>query len=252
MPGTDQLTAYVAQEHWDSGYEGINLDLVNRLPEDDDVKVWLLKHFGTVNNKSCFEIGCFPGRYLNLFGELGYCVGGIDLTPGVENMLPEWFRKRGILTGEFTRLDVADLNFNRRYNVVFSAGFIEHFSHWKELIRLHTRISSEYVVIVTPNFRGIIQRFIHALFDRENFKRHNVSSMRPRAWARILEQEGFGIHFAGPIGRFGFWVEDQQRSELQERLLRMFRYQAGRILAKLPPNRFMAPYFGVVAKKVSG
>ncbi len=246
------MKLYVEQAHWDVGYENMDLDIVNILPEQDIIKCWLLDYIPSVENSSCFEIGCFPGRYLNVFGERGYKVSGIDLTPRVLQDLPAWFKKRGINTGVFQFKDVADLDYSQKYNVVFSMGFIEHFSNWKELVHTHARISNDYVVIVTPNFRGFIQRSIHLLFDLKNHKRHNIKSMNPGLWAQILEKEGFDILYKGSIGNFEFWVEDQPRSEFQKRLLRIIRNQLGKYLVKLSPNRFISPYFGVVAKKANG
>ena len=75
----------VPQEYWDKGYETLELDIA---PKDDTVRRWIELFFSNRGKGRCLEIGCFPGRYLAVFGELGYELNGIDLTPRVESDLP--------------------------------------------------------------------------------------------------------------------------------------------------------------------
>lgn len=76
----------VDQSYWDKGYEKTTFSIAG---DDKPIRNWIESFVKKANGK-CFEVGCFPGTYLAVFGGLGYVLNGIDLTPGVEKDLPEW------------------------------------------------------------------------------------------------------------------------------------------------------------------
>jgi SAM-dependent methyltransferase len=124
---------FCEQRLWDDGYVQAELFVA---PPDDLIRRWLQKHVPS-GQGSCLELGCFPGRYLAVLGELGYEVNGIDLTPRVEQDLKPWLQRQGYRVGEFIRDDVFTHAFRRRYDIVCSFGLIEHFEDWPGLLRRH-------------------------------------------------------------------------------------------------------------------
>lgn len=203
--------------------------------------------------KSVFEMGVYPGRFMVHFGKAGYELNGIDQTQYLPQM-EAWLRAQHFQTGRFLRQDVFDVDRSRKYSVVFSAGFIEHFTNFEELVQLHADLAAPggYVYITAPNFGGHIQHWLHRQLDQENLSRHYVPSMDVQRWVAVLERNGFEILESGYIGGFDFWAGDQPRSGWRKWLLKLIRWLLP-LLKKLPlpDTRLYSPECVVLARKKS-
>ena len=115
------------------------------------------------------EIGSFPGPHLATFGDLGYQLNDVDFCVDNEKGLPDWLRKEGFKTGEFSVSDFFEFQPKRQYDVACSFGFIEHFINYEEVIAKHASLVNDkgYLVITTPNFRGLIQNQLNKHFDKK-------------------------------------------------------------------------------------
>lgn len=238
-----------SQRYWDESYQGYQL----RPPAENDPLGDFIKFFFQGGAGTVLEIGCFPGGYLALFGQLGFILNGIDLNPGVSS-LKDWFQNMGFKVGDFHQVDFAEFQPREKYDAVASFGFIEHFTGWEDQIAKHAALVADggSLVITTPNFRGAVQRFLHVLFDRENYKRHFIPSMDPAAWSRILESLGFEVVFSGYFGKFDFWT-DYKKGSVGGFLKRACTYVLGKFLRVMlypfPPCGAYAPFCGIVARK---
>ena len=205
----------------------------------------------TVGN--CIEIGSFPGPFLTVFGDLGYTLNGIDFHPKNSKDLPEWLLSEGYKVNEFETGDFFNYPGTKKFDVVASFGFIEHFENFKEVILKHAELVNEngYIIITTPNFRGSIQYWLHKTFDKNNLKLHNVESMQPDIWASLLAVNGFDIKYKGFFGGFLFWRDIEQMNIFKEKLL----WIIVRIIPRLGKviwfeSAAFSGYCGVVAKKI--
>jgi SAM-dependent methyltransferase len=162
----------------------------------------------------------------------------------------DWFKGDGFNIGELRQGDVYDLSFEKKYDVVFSSGFIEHFTNFEEIIKTHCELVNEsgYVFITTPNFAGFIQKKLHSIFDKENLNKHYLPSMNPNKWAEILKKQGFDIINMGYMGGFDFWVGDQKRSFSQRLIIKAIRIFLP--LRWLPNSRSYSPEIYVIAQKI--
>ena len=149
-----------SQDYWDDAYA--NYSLHDKVGDDDIVKKWILNNVQKGNGLSCLEIGCFPGRYLTVMGDLGYTLSGVDLTPRVKDEFPEWLKSEGYSVGTFVQEDFFKFQPKQKFDLVCSFGFIEHFTNWESVLLKHIELINEtgYLVIETPNFRGWVQKFI--------------------------------------------------------------------------------------------
>lgn len=182
----------------------------------------LLRKFIPFNREgSCIEIGSFPGPFLTVFGDLGYTLNGIDFHQKNELELPRWLQGLGYKTGEFKTTDFFEYPISRKFDVVASFGFIEHFDNYKEVILKHAALVKPggYLALTTPNFRGEIQYWLHSTFDSNNLALHNLESMQPNLWASLLVDNGFEIKYQGHFGGFLFWRSPQQMGTLKKRSL---------------------------------
>lgn len=240
---------YVDQSHWDKGYEKIS---PTECTQEDPIR-WLLLNTLPKANLRSYELGCYPGRYLAVLGELGYELNGCDLTPKVYD-LSAWCQNRGYRVGTFEQRNVFATNENQHFDVVVSFGLIEHFENWEELFNRHIdRLGPDgYIVITTPNFRSAPMYLLHRILDSENLKIHNIASMNPSRWAKLAEDAGLEVVFKGGIGRFEFWADYQKRNILQKVLLKAVK--ATKCLWKFMPSGTLtfAPYYGIVARRKSG
>lgn len=234
---------------WDRLYDNLPLEIAGR---HKPVRQWI-EQWVPVGQGTCLEIGCYPGRYLAVFGELGYRLSGIDLSSRVKDVLPEWLSSQGYLLGDFHQEDFFKFCecTVESFDVVCSFGFIEHFSDWCEVLDLHANLVKEggLLVVSVPNFRGKIQRCLHEFFDSENLLRHNLQAMVPQDWAVFLTTKGFEVQFCGCFGRFDFWIDSKPS------LWRRIGWRGVKallpLLRMLPVSDHYAPHCGIIARKVN-
>jgi len=240
-----------AINYWESGYEKYHF---SPMPLDYPTVKLIYKYLNTPigeHPKTIFEIGVYPGRFIYHFGKLGYELNGIDQTQYLPALV-EWLKFNNFKTGSFDQADALTLNKEKQYDVVFSAGFIEHFECFEEIIDLHAKLVKPggHVYITAPNFGGSVQLKLHSLLDRENLKRHFIPSMDVKKWENILIKNNFEIIEAGYIGGIDFWVDQQKRSAGQKLLLSLIK-KAIELLRRinLPNNRAYSPECIIIAKK---
>ncbi len=236
-----------SQQYWDSAYRLHQFALTSK---SDTIRLWIENHFRPVTGKSCFEIGCFPGNYLSVFGELGYELNGIDVTPRVEKDMPEWLSGQHFKVGSISQADIFRFKSADKYDVVCSFGFIEHFKNWKEVIKIQAGLVKKggYIVIETPNFRGLLQHVLHYLLDHENLKRHYLPSMHPHKWEKILKPLGFEIIYCNYFEGFDYWFDKAPEEEWRKKLWEKLRYREARMRQWKPNNALYSPYCGLIAK----
>lgn len=239
-----------------SFWEGLNTSVSFTKPSTDNlIKKWILNYIPPANNNSCIEIGCFPGTYLTLFGDLGYELNGIDILSGTDTDLPQWLKNEKYKVGKFIRGDFLVHDFsNQKFDIVYSLGFIEHFTDWESVVVKHCSLVKQngFIILETPNFRGIIQRALHYWLDKKNLKRHNLDAMNPDKWEKLLVKEGFSIMDKGYFQGFDFWVEEEGRNIFQKFIIKMILMFLSVIKKILFCNcQHFSPFCKIIAKKMT-
>ena len=211
------------QVYWDK--TNISFDF-EKPSSTDYTRLIINKYIPKTDNGSVIEIGCYPGRYLSIFGDLGFTLHGIDLTARtLETKLN--LETNGYKVGEFERKDFLTMDKTKKYSIVTSFGFIEHFENYKEIIDRHAAlvVDGGYIVIGAPNFRHGIQYVFHSLFNNRSLKMHVLESMNPKIWKEQLRNNNFEILFAGYCGGPHFWMDGNQT-----RMQRFFGLQVLRLV----------------------
>lgn len=248
MQSTENLEKNLApQSYWDDAYKDY---VLQDNDDEDEIVAWIKKYVPINANGSCIEIGCFPGRYLTVFGKLKYTLHGVDLTPRVLKDFPEWLKSLNYNTGKFEQNDFFNFNAPQKYDVVCSFGFIEHFKNWETVLEKHIAMVQEggYLVIETPNFKGFFQRLIHLVLDYENYKRHYIESMSPKKWKKICEKHGLTVVFSGYLGTFKFWIDQPPKTYIQKKILdKLIKYYP-RLMKLKEGKASYSPYCGIIAK----
>lgn len=240
-----------SQKHWDESYQ----DLTFFKPSFSDPISRIIKAYvpsdGVV--RSVFEVGCFPGRYLSVFGDQGGVLNGVDLTPRVLSDMPKWLIANGYKIGDFYGVDFFKLNCGKTYDIVCSFGFIEHFVNYEEVLLRHLSFVSPggMLILTTPNFRGAFQKMLHKFLDGNNLDRHYLPSMDPLAWKKILVDSGYEILFCGFKGGFDFWADSGSKGILKKSLTKILNL-SGKIFRFFPFNSgIFSPYAVIVARNKS-
>jgi len=236
-----EIKNYAEDKYWHEFYDKETDHII--IKKNKIVKDWINKYLPK-NNLSCFEIGCFPGNYLAIFGDLGYILNGIDIYNEV-NSLSATLNALGYKVGGFFCDNFINFSSDIKFDVVCSFGFLEHFENWEYLIIKHCELlkSKGYLVIEVPNYSGLMQRIFRIIKDYNNYKLHNIKSMNPFKWASILKEQGFEIIYCGYFGPVYFQdIKDRSDSKIKAFLFKG--------LTKLPWNKEVySPFCGLIARK---
>lgn len=235
------------QDYWDSSYEARNYSFAN---ESDPLSIWLKEHIPHGTGE-CLEVGICPGRYTKAIASKGYTINGIDNSESISE-LSKFLNKSSIPVNEMICSDFLSYEFDRKFDVVASLGFIEHFKSWRQVIRKMSALvkTGGYFVCEVPNFRSPIQFALREELDKKNLNRHNLESMNLDIWKNILISENFSISHLGAFGGFDFWVDHELRDSKQLELLEHVLSVTSFLKNKLTISDISySPYLGIVAQK---
>ncbi len=129
------------------------------------------------------EIGFAPGKHLAFAAKaLGARVSGIDYSRSGIALATELFSALGI-EGDLRCEDVFANSFAPgSFDLVYSAGVIEHFDDPREIVRCHVDLlrPGGTALILIPDYGGIYGR-AQRYFDSEILGIHNLKIMSPEA-----------------------------------------------------------------------
>ncbi len=213
------------------------------------------KHLPALNGASFLEIGSGAGHILAGFcAAMGYEAHGVDFATDpreTETLL----RSRGVRVGQIHRADFLKWQPDRRYDIVGSFGFIEHFDDPDTVIRRHFELVEPdgWVIITMPNFaRG--QKLLHWIMDRRNLFRHNTRSMS----LRFLRKQGkkncaqmMDLRYTG--GLVHFWYDPNERCWIPRQYIERITRFLNNFGREHPnrANRFFSPYIVAVYRAPS-
>lgn len=201
--------ALTEREYWDGRWEKVALPVELTDNNAGNVSKELIKiistHLPEKKGLTILEIGGAPGQWLAYFAKkYHYTVHAIDYsTMGCEKMrknfsllgLPVTIYQRNIVTD-----DLSDLP---RFDIVYSLGFIEHFSDLNYIVERHLDLLKEEGILMlgVPNFRGINQLVLNKLAPRM-LAMHNLLTMDISAWRSFEEKYRLKPLFRGYLGGF--------------------------------------------------
>lgn len=238
----------VDQKYWDDSYKTYEF---KRLPINDPTRKIINDFIPRANwDKNAFEIGCYPGRFLVEIGEKGYILNGCDKTELVVPHLANWLQINKCKVGEFIQGDYKNF-VNRKYDLVASFGFIEHFTDYVTVFLEHCSMvkSGGYLIIQYPNFRGFIQKSLHIIFDQDNLNNHVIDSMDLNLYIKLIPKD-FNIILACYYGNFDFWIDDYKgrNGRFKKKILSFF-MKTRKYWSYFPNCEIYSPYAIIIAKK---
>lgn len=231
------------KSYWDNYWNNYKFD---RVPE----KVVFKKFMPSLSEgKSFIEIGGFPGLFASYFYKNG--VKDVTLLDFYINKdIVNKFEKNNNIpynTIKCIHSDFFNFNSEKKYDIVFSAGFIEHFQNTEDVIKRHVNLLSDngQLLILLPNFLGL-NGCIQKMFDKENLDSHNLNSMKIEKLKQILKSFELKKTQIEYIGKPMLWLEPKPHNLKKRRYIKMLSY-----VTKLFPikGKLMSPYIVIYATK---
>jgi SAM-dependent methyltransferase len=160
--------------------------------------------------KSFIEIGGFPGTFAIYFKKFKhYKVSLLDYfisQPIINSLLSKNDIKENEL--EVIESDIFNFDSHKKYDLVFSSGFIEHFHDIEKVIKAHVDLleSSGQLLITLPNLTGL-NGWIQEKYDMGNYNIHNIECMNINKLRKICEELGLENIEVDFYGKPTIWLE---------------------------------------------
>lgn len=202
--------------------------------------------------QSVLEIGAFPGRYLGyVASRYKLKATGLDFNPDAEKV------KRSMVA-----MGVPDFNYicsdfllhtpTQKFDVVFSNGFIEHFSNYDEVLDKHVAYLNDggSLLVMIPNKR-YLRKVYGYLLDYENLKAHNLKCMNLKMFKTFAERNQLTTRYLSYHGGFAYKVH-QPLSLWQKVLYKPIRFVSRKlqtILSAHPSKWYSGTIIAVFTKE---
>ncbi|MBN1245747.1 class I SAM-dependent methyltransferase [Candidatus Bathyarchaeota archaeon] len=205
------------------------------------------------------DIGCAPGDWLVYFQrEFDFEVYGVDYSKKGCEVTKEALSKNGV-EGTIICEDIFTKGFQTKYleyfNVVFSAGVVEHFTDPTEIIRIHLEmiIKGGFLIIMMPNYangslyRKWYQRKMSA--ERELLKTHNTELMEIPKFKEYLEEFNLQVDLLNYVGPINLTMMLPFRSRFLTSIFSAINVFVGYLTIFLNSDVF-SPYIVLIARKL--
>lgn len=148
----------------------------------------LAKFLASAGGGDAIEIGCVPGNLMvYLHKEFGYRVDGIDYCDKMDYVRANLVHN-GIYDSQLFNTNLLDFRPSKRYDLVLSAGFVEHFDDYASVLLKHTELAKPggLVVVWVPNLTHV-HKLLCRLFAPEVLKVHRLGLMYRTNLHKALE-----------------------------------------------------------------
>ncbi|SHN17919.1 class I SAM-dependent methyltransferase [Mucilaginibacter sp. OK098] len=214
----------------------------------------LAKLIAEKNIKNAIELGGFPGyyaTYLKKYQKLDTTLFDYYIHQELINQLLE---KNGLKPGDINIIEADLFSYQpeKLYDMVLSFGLIEHFNDTKAIIETHLQFLKPggVLFITLPNFKSV-NGWVQRKFDKENYDKHNISSMDLQLLKDSCKQLGLKEIEAYYHGRFTVWLENKaEQSKVAKAIVKAI-WVAGKIATRIVPveSKSLSPYIVLKAIK---
>ena len=158
-------------------------------------------NFDKIDN--VFEIGCCPGRFLKFFHSKKIEINGIDYSKESFNEMIEDFKKNNISYNNIILEDFSKFKSKKKYDLVCSFGFIEHFDDVAPVINSHVDLLNDKgtLLIGIPNFTGITG-FFQKHVEKKILDAHNLKIMNLQFFYDIASNYSLSIENISFLGGY--------------------------------------------------
>jgi SAM-dependent methyltransferase len=192
------------------------------------------------------EIGCVPGNLMVYFAKhFGYRVDGIDYSS--HGPLVEATLELNSVVGRYFQADVFEFTTSDPYDVVFSAGFVEHFNDPVAPVAKHAELTKPggMVVMTVPNI-NYFNFWAMRHYQPMALATHRFELMSPDGLEHAARVVGLETVFAGYEPVTFRLITDVGRLDLPVRAIRKA-LQLTRLDSL--PNPWGSPYVIYIGRK---
>jgi len=196
------------------------------------------------------EIGGFPGIYsIYLKKNKNYNVTLLDyyIDRNILNQM-EVINDLPKNTVKIIEADFLEYMIDKRYDLVMSCGFVEHFNNLASILEKHICLlkNDGLLFVAIPNFLGI-NGWAQKFFDKKNYQAHNTKAMNLKYFKKILTDSKLENIKISYYGKPCVWLEESAPvNHLIRRLVRLISKLISLVNLK---NRIFSPYIIILANK---
>ena len=203
-----------------TGFKGaikklLGRDMLERMTNYDDYllheiifKTYLPQNKGA----RLLEVGSAPGLNLvYLDHTYAFDVYGVDYSEVGVKLNRETFAANDINPDNCIHADFFSESFQERYrqlfDVVYSYGFIEHFTDAEDVIAKHVNLLKPggRLIVSVPNLRGF-NRLMLTVFNKENLDIHNLDLMKKSRFRRAFARPDLAPLHCDYYGTFSIYL----------------------------------------------
>jgi 2-polyprenyl-3-methyl-5-hydroxy-6-metoxy-1,4-benzoquinol methylase len=211
------------------------------------------------------EVGSAPGTNLvRMKAAFGYDPYGIEYTRNGVRQNRELFARNGIdpdnvIHADFLSEEVAT-TYRGKFDIVYSGGFIEHFTNVDEIIERHVDLVAPggILMIDIPNLRGLNWAATRAV-NGKILGVHNLEIMDGRAFRALFEKpslEPLFCDYYGSVNLQLFFTDHPRFKHLVERGVGLLQLGLNLVLngllrsrGKRLESRFTSPYLLYIGRR---
>jgi hypothetical protein len=192
-------------------------------------EIILKKHLKNYHRLNIIEIGSAPGERLIKFNKkfelvpFGVEYSEVGFKKNRENFLKHKLNPKNIILADFFSKEFQD-KFSNYFDVVFSWGFIEHFSNVKKVIDYHLKILKKkgMLIIVIPNIQGL-NFALGSFFLKEAIAKHNLTIMDKKIFRDLFNKEKLEILYCDYFGVFNIHLFYTNKKGLRAYILKIMK-----------------------------
>ena len=195
------------------------------------------------------EVGGYPGLWAIYFAKFWGADAALVDRYADRDVIKSLGLVNGINNIDVIEGDIFQLSIDKKFNVVMSAGFIEHFSDASLVVAKHIDFLEDdgILVLTVPNFLGL-NGLLQKIFDRETYNTHYLDVMYAKRLQRIVSSKGMQISYIGYYGKFAIWLENINTRSVWLGRAFYIANTIGKLLVRFE-SRLFSPYLVVVAKR---
>lgn len=192
------------------------------------------------NIKSSIELGGFPGTF-SIYVKKKYNLETTLLDYFIDQSIVDDLLAANGLDKNAIDLIEDDLTLDhpieKKYDLVFSIGLIEHFVDTKGIIKRHLDYAKPGadLLIILPNFRGI-NGWLQRKFDKPNYDVHNIDSMDLDLLKSIADELNIENASTYYVGRFSIWLENYKTQNIFVKLFFKTLFVVGKVYTRIIPR----------------
>lgn len=244
---------YTSRSYWENYYaqSKVNKNQIIKIGSNFDFFWDQLINSCDHQPKSIIEIGAYPGRYIAyLAAKYGLAASALDYNSDILKFR-EAFAAMDVINYEIIQTDFLTNIPQKKWDIVISIGFIEHFGDYNKVLDKHLDYLAEggAMIIMIPNKR-FLRKWYGKLVDKKNLEIHNLKCMKLSVFKEFASRNNLNIQYLNYEGGFPFNVHQPLVfwQKIIYKLTRLIFINLNKVLKKHPSKWWSGTIIGIFVK----